>query len=892
MPVRTISLPIQGLDDHDSVAIDDIYVSNLRNVRSDRSRIVQSPGGTLLAPVPYAGSSAAPGVSSGLFTKITTTGMQTVNHGLNTTPVALILFTVGNQVLNSAENSYYWSVGFTDGTSSRSRSASSLNGTPPSTSRGYALKLLSLVSAGSVIDECDWSSWNSTTFTINWTTSETTLARQIGFIALGAPGLSARVLEWTYGTATGNQAITGVGFKPDLLIHIHTNQAASGVVTDSQFGIGAMATSGQWANCFASPNGVTPNRGIAARKKDHGLLMLNTTGAAYTYDASLVSLDADGFTINRAVSPGSGVTIATLCLKGFTNLKVGSYEIASSMTPETRQLIDVGFQPSGGIFSVVPIGTGMFETNNNNCFVGSADAVLNNVSACMTEDNGGSAVVVETRSDSCKIDVSNVGTVDSRFNVKSWDGAGFTAYIPEGNFPGIFTDYVLMGFPAITQTLGVIRNYGDIIIGGSTPAEKIVMLTSKTASVYAPATQSTGNWTVSGEVYTGTDIQRFSIANGTDSSGALAAWSQGTDNVRKYDGTVFTSLITSGTNHAARVVLAFNNRIVTVRPFFGGIDHKTQIRWSINGGFSDFAGTGSGTLEVVETSNQPLTSGIVLGPRCYLTRAREVIELIATGSLSPVFIPQPVVSGIGCIATHSMAAGDIYAFWLGPDEVYQWDGSQLKAVGGRTYNTITKLVDYEHLDQIQATVYEPDSQYWLLVPPYIFVYDYRRDIWDWDDTRSYQAIGRLSVADLFTANIGHSEFIVIGDSSVQTIREDPSINTYLGSPIDSYFETKDFVPLDQRGRNFEVAYDKYNSLWRVWFRGTPGEVIEVGVSIDKGLSYPFTQIVTVNAAGVGIAFFDVAWGVMRIRIRSQAGSAYLIAGPIQYEFGVSGVMLP
>jgi hypothetical protein len=426
------------------------------------------------------------------------------------------------------------------------------------------------------------------------------------------------------------------------------------------------------------------------------------------------------------------------------------------------------------------------------------------------------------------------------------------------------------------------------------------MLTSKSAFIFSATGPMTGIYNSTAETYTGTDTQRFMIANGADAShGSVAVWSQGKDNLRYWDGTTFGALITSGTNHAARIVLSFNNRIVTGRVTIAGIEHGTQIRWSVNGDYSDWAGIGSGTLEIIETSNRLLVAGTVLGGRCYLFRNNEIIELIATGSLSPVFVPEPRIAGVGCFATHSMATGDIYAFWLGPDEVYQWDGAQLKAVGGRTYHTISALVDYQNLDQIQGAVYVPDSQYWLLVPPYIFVYDYRRDIWYWDDAQAFQAIGRYTIGAGLTlsGDIDSSQFIVIGNSGTQTIRSDPSVNTFLGAPIDAYFETGDKLPLGKFGRQYEISYDRLNSVYRVWFRGTPGEIVEVGVSVDKGVSYAFTaqpttQVVTVNATGVGIAFFVLPWGTIRLRLRSQAGSVYSIQGALQIEGDEAGMNLP
>jgi hypothetical protein len=87
------------------------------------------------------------------------------------------------------------------------------------------------------------------------------------------------------------------------------------------------------------------------------------------------------------------------------------------------------------------------------------------------------------------------------------------------------------------------------------------------------------------------------------------------------------------------------------------------------------------------------------------------------------------------------------------------------------------------------------------------------------------------------------------------------------------------------------TYDRRNALWRVLFRGDPSEIVEVGASADAGTTWE-TQIVTVNGQGVGLAFFNLAFDTIRVRLRSQAASAFTVRGPIQIETTEAGVVLP
>lgn len=905
MAIRPIVLPIGGMDDHDSVAIDDLYCANLRNVRSDRSRIIQSPGGELLCPVPtsYSATNGA-GASQGTFQQPAATGSQVIPHSLGVTPVAILLTTAFHTAyVDGGREIFMW--GATDGTTSFNLFQMGIHGSTGNVVGGWGNEFIELGQANipNQTIHAAFTSWNAASFTINWTRIDPTFRATYTFVALGGAGTAAKVSTWTFPGTTGNKAVTGVGFIPDAVLMGAAPTAGLGrdgalANNNEPYSIGAMTASAQWVS--SNVGSTATNQRFRQQSTTQVLLGMDYTSGATKAAAKYVSMDADGYTVNvTTANPEFGQwdwTVASIAFDGFSGVKVGSFTKPTTSAPVRASVTGVGFGPA----SVILVGdknpaSSTFATDHS--ITMGMGTLVAQAAASLFIDSGSNNTRYTYSTTSTYKTLNTAGTTVDEASLFAADLDGFTLNWTTNSMSADQILYLALApiSNPVTGQVGVIRNYGDLIVGGTTPTEKLVMLTSKSAFIYAPQTPSTGIWTPTSEMYTGTDVQRFSIANGTDSTyGAVAAWSQGKDNIRYYDGSTFGSLITSGTNHAARTLLPFNNRIVSVRPFVAGVDQKTQIRWCVNGDFADWFGTGSGTLEVVETSNQPLTGGCVIGGRCFLTRAREVVELIATGSLSPVFIPEPRVPGVGCIATHSIATGDIFAFWLGPDEIYQFDGSQVKAVGGRMYNTITQFVDYENLDLVQGVVYEPDSQYWFLVPPYVFVYDYRRDIWDWDDSRDFVALGRFTVADVFTADIDHSEFIVLGDAAVQTIRSDPSINTFLGASIDSYFETKDNLPLDQVGRQVGISYDKYNTVWRVWFRGTPGEVVECAVSNDKGLTYPpnYVQIVTVNAAGVGIFFSDVAWGVLRVRLRSQGGSEYSIQGGIMVEYTEAGQQLP
>jgi hypothetical protein len=890
------------MSDHDALQLEPQFAANVRNVRSFRERIVRSPGGTLLAPPPDP-SAGNPGYGAvvGTFTKQAGTGNQTVSHSLGHAPSALILYSVGTTTSDSVVANYHCGFGFTDGTTSRSVCSAQLDniatggatGPSPGARRMTAtlLQLCNSTGSATVLSSATFVSFSSSNFIVNWTTNDGQPA-QINYIIIGATNVHAKVIGWRQDGTTSNQVITGAGFKPQVVIHL-MNDAPSLPFGGSaeRLTIGAMDDAGrQFAYGSNAQATSSDHESGSALRTDCCLVSYGETTFPTPHNfASYVSMDTDGFTVTNSAPTGPSFPpnyfVGSLCLNGLDFARVGTFNRTTASAPTRQDVTGLGF---------MPVATMLVEcgSNNNSVSVGAADTVSQFSAAYYTAEGGSrTSTVSYTTAQRALVDITSPEAsrvANAIGTLIAYNADGFTLNYTVTNSRAAPVGYVALKFASSTGGLiGIPRNYPEVYVDPSGPAtQKYVMLTHKSAFIYTPSTPSTGVFTPTAEAYTGNQYQRFSIAN----TQGIAAWSQGVDNIREWDGTNFSALVTSGQDHAARALISFADRIVSIRPYFGGADHPTQIRWCINGDVNDWNGTGSGVLEIIETSQDPLITGFVLADRAFLAKRREIIELLYTGTLSPVFGTVPRIRGMGVLAPHSVALAEQLAFWLGPDDVYMFDGSTLTAIGERMYNTITSFINYQNLDVVQGAVYTPDSQYHLVIPPYKFVYDYRRDIWDWDDVYDFQAIGTYNVGDgnNFTADIDKSEFIVVGDSSAQTTRVDFQVTGWLGAPIDSYFETKDYTADDigrqagQMGR-FSVSLWDLNSLREVRFQGPPGNIVEVGISLDRGATWELWPV-TINQFGVGAAWFQRAFSIVRFRFRDFGTDSYEIRG--QWGFDV------
>lgn len=155
----------------------------------------------------------------------------------------------------------------------------------------------------------------------------------IPYVVLG-PSHQSKLIQFVMSAGTGDKVVTGVGFQPECIIlfgaiiELDTLREAGrwhlGVATDP---------TEQWTiGCTASDNVVPAVRtGVF---HDDKIIGVGT-------EATLVSFDADGFTLN--VSAGSStLPIVALCLRG------GTYQAGTDVIPASTGVdtISVGFQPA------------------------------------------------------------------------------------------------------------------------------------------------------------------------------------------------------------------------------------------------------------------------------------------------------------------------------------------------------------------------------------------------------------------------------------------------------------------------------------------------------------------------------------------------------------------
>lgn len=286
----------------------------------------------------------------GSFTADTGGTTQDVTHGLTVAPKALIFWgaslVTGGTVGTGGTIAFF---GMTDGTTERVCTwHSDDNQATSNANRSY--RSASMVSNNLTSRDGNVSNIGASTFRVTWPLAPAS-AYIIHFMAIGGDNIEASVDEWTLPATFANTSVTGVDFTPDVCIHASAGMTTVDTsTTDSDFRLGVMDANGnQWATGIWSEDGV----GTSNTKRSASTVNCLQGATGNGSIVSMVSMDADGFTVSNLNTGGDGaMLVATLSLRGL-EARAGSTTIAATAT--TQAAVTLPFASTS--FLAASIGT-------------------------------------------------------------------------------------------------------------------------------------------------------------------------------------------------------------------------------------------------------------------------------------------------------------------------------------------------------------------------------------------------------------------------------------------------------------------------------------------------------------------------------------------------------
>lgn len=416
-------------------------------------------------------------VFTGVFDKKTSTGSQAIT-GIGFTPKIVLCWYSGAIADDTWAD--FLRAGFGAATSSTNRYAAGTAAEEDlTTSNTAATKsnahIISIVDPDAVLEgEADLTSFDSDGFTLDWTTANG-VAYKIHYLALGGSDEieDAKILSFVTDLTTGQQSVTGAGFRPDSIICFGNNGFNSG--EDAQYAQGGLL--------LAISDGAN-NRGVggvlddAQSNEGHrttvdidGFIEGTTRTGIEDLHSVFVSFDDDGFTFDQLnAAPSPGYRVFALCIKGLiTTTKNFNSEIS---TTGDKAYTGVGFEPVGllsfgGVSDTddsIPthyrLAIGCSDGTNHNAQFSSAQWLTGNL-GCISKvgsvgiHDSGTLVTLDT---------------DEEGVLSSFDSDGFTinwttsdALAIRNMYMAFRRNFIQSEAPAAGKRSGIIFITGDII---------------------------------------------------------------------------------------------------------------------------------------------------------------------------------------------------------------------------------------------------------------------------------------------------------------------------------------------------------------------------------------------------------------------------------------------
>lgn len=367
-------------------------------------------------------------VKVGSFAANTSTGNQTVAHGLASTPKVILFWGTNASADGNATHAVHM-LGVGISSTERRNISTYAESADVTQVNAVSQQNSSCIFYASLAKTADLVSIDGTNFVINWTVAPG-IAYVINYMAIGGSALTNYKLGIvTAKTSTGSQAYTGVGFQPDALMLFAGKWSTPETFHLTTNGTGLMSfvhsTSERGYVAWRSKNGANPS--VAKHRQSASKVAGSLTDTGIFTEADFVSMDSDGFTLTYPTAGGSSDIMYYLALKG-PQFKVGTI---TQPTSTGVQSTTVGFPPKGVILMSANDTTANDDATNNGQGIsfGAASGTSNRGCTWFGDTHGVSPTVSRNSLDRAKaIKLLTVGATPTLNAAADLDSFGSTNF--------------------------------------------------------------------------------------------------------------------------------------------------------------------------------------------------------------------------------------------------------------------------------------------------------------------------------------------------------------------------------------------------------------------------------------------------------------------------------
>ena len=377
--------------------------------------------------------------------------------------------------------------------------------------------------------------------------------------------LSAKFGTFELSTSTGNQAVTGVGFQPDLVIFfgaildISSDEVGDGSIF--HFGA-AMSSSARWcAGATCRFNQTTTETQKHFDSDECIVIYSSAKSTGVVVEADFVSMDSDGFTINLSTAFGAARDCHYLALAG-VNFDVGTFDLTTGASDQA--VTGVGFLPDALLLGCASTNVTEGQEDVAQISIGFASSTTARVSMAGWSADGEPTSNTTRSMDTGAILQQITSDVSFEIDLASFDSDGFT--LGKTTKPGATTriGYIaLNGISADVDTFTSATSTGSqSITGVGFQPEVLLLLGSAETSIDAIG-----------------DTLSFLVG------GATGASSEGSARIADQDTQGTTNNLREMENDAISILRSLADKSVSSKADFTSFDSDGfTLNWSVSDG--------------------------------------------------------------------------------------------------------------------------------------------------------------------------------------------------------------------------------------------------------------------------------------------------------------------
>lgn len=219
------------------------------------------------------------------------------------------------------------------------------------------------------------------------------------------------------------------------------------------------------------------------------------------------------------------------------------------------------------------------------------------------------------------------------------------------------------------------------------------------------------------------------------------AFTNGVDNVKYYDGTLFEDIhnLPSSGNTQCKGLALYYNHLMLIHTIEGGTAYPQRIRWPDTADPENWSTGNASYADLLDTEDF-LVAGVILGPYLIAYKERSIVRFEYVGAADKLFDYDTVVTGEGAIAHDAIVdLGDSHVLF-GNANIYKYTGGfDLEPIGDQIYFKLFGVggdmnPGYKH--RSIALYLEELDETWILYPTGDDEYPshvarYRNDLESW-----------------------------------------------------------------------------------------------------------------------------------------------------------------